>query len=162
DLARVVAELPDNDVVFAAALARARVVIGSASSNDAGTDTPTRKAGFAFAGQDPLRFAPNYSRMVTSLPAFEEAAPGIGSLDEDSDSAGLVRRMRMVERIAGSAYPTFPAEVLRIAFGAKSYVGRAAGASGEWSFGEETGLVGLRIGALTVPTDAAGRMWIGY
>ena len=162
EVARVMAELPDNDVVFAASLARARVVIGSVPGDDAGTDKPARKAGFAFAGQDPLRFVPSYARTVTSLPALEAAAPGIGSLDEDPDWDGLVRRMRLVERVAGSAYPTFPSEVLRIALGAKSYVGRAAGASGEWSFGQDTGLVALRIGSLTLPTDAAGRVWIGY
>jgi adenylate cyclase len=162
EVTRVMAELPDNDAVFAASLARAHVVIGSVPSNDAGTDKPARKAGFAFAGEDPLRLVPSYTRTVVSLPAFEAAAPGIGSLDEDSDWDGLVRRMRLVERVAGSAYPTFPAEVLRIALGAKSYVGRAAGASGEWNFGQDTGLVALRIGPLTLPTDAAGRIWIGY
>jgi adenylate cyclase len=162
DVARVMSELPDNDVVFAAALARGRVVIGSVPGNDAGTDKPTRKAGFAFAGDDPLRFVPSYARALVGLPQLEAAASGIGSLDEDPDWDGLVRRMRLVERVAGTAYPTFPAEVLRVAFGAKSYVGRAAGASAEWDLGQSTGLVALRIGRLTLPTDAAGRLWVGY
>ncbi|HXP75794.1 MAG TPA: adenylate/guanylate cyclase domain-containing protein [Stellaceae bacterium] len=162
DVTRVMSELPDNDAVFAAALARGRVVIGSVPGNDAGTDKPARKAGFAFAGDNPLRFVPSYARALASLPQLEAAAPGIGSLDEEPDWDGLVRRMRLVERVAGSAYPTFPAEVLRVAFGAKSYVGRAAGASGEWDLGQTTGLVAIRIGPLTLPTDAAGRLWIGY
>src|SRR5260370_19058697 len=162
DVARVMSELADNDVVFAAALARGRVVIGSVPRNDAGTDKPTRKAGFAFAGDDPLRFVPSYARALVGLPQVEAAASGIGSLDEDPDWDGLVRRMRLVERVAGTAYPTFPAEVLRVAFGAKSYVGRAAGASAEWDLGQSTGLVALRIGRLTLPTDAAGRLWVGY
>jgi adenylate cyclase len=162
EVARVMSELPDNDAVFAAALARGRVVIGSVPGDNAGTDKPTRKAGFAFAGDDPLRFVPSYARAVVSLPQLEAAAPGIGSLDEDPDWDGLVRRMRLVERVAGAAYPTFPAEVLRVAFGAKSYVGRAAGASAEWDLGQSTGLVALRIGRLTLPTDAAGRLWVGY
>jgi adenylate cyclase len=162
DVARVMSELPDNDAVFAAALARGRIVIGSVPGDDAGADKLTRKAGFAFAGEDPLRFVPTYARAVVSLPQLEAAASGIGSLDEDPDWDGLVRRMRLVERVAGSAYPTFPAEVLRVALGAKSYVGRAAGASAEWNFGQSTGLVALRIGRLTLPTDAAGRLWVGY
>ena len=170
EVARVMAELPDNDAVFAAALARGRAVIGSVPDNDAGTDKPARKAGFAVARDnprdapqnDPLRFVKTWTRALASIPQLEAAAPGVGSLNEDADWDGLVRRMRMVERVAGSAYPTLPAEVLRVAFGARSYLLRAAGASGEWNYGWETGLVGIRIGRLAIPTDAEGRMWIGY
>ena len=170
EVARVMGELPDNDAVFSAALARGRVVIGSVPGNDAGSDKPMRKAGFAvardnpkeFAENDPLRFVQGYARAVVSIPALEAAASGVGSLNEDPDWDGLVRRMRMVERVAGSAYPTLPPELLRVAFGARGYLLRASGASGEWNYGQETGLVALRIGPLTVPTDAAGRIWIGY
>jgi adenylate cyclase len=162
DIARLMSELPDHDAAFAAAIARGRVVIGSVPGDAAGTDQPKRKAGFAFAGDNPLRFVPSYARAVVSLPQLEAAAVGIGSLDEDPDWDGLIRRMRLLERVNGSAYPTFPAEVLRVALGAKGYLGRAAGASGECNFGTASGLVALRIGRLIVPTDAAGRLWIGY
>ncbi|HLJ20955.1 MAG TPA: CHASE2 domain-containing protein, partial [Stellaceae bacterium] len=127
EVARAMAELPDNDSVFAAALGRGRAVIGSVPSNDAGTEKPLRKAGFAVARDDPRAapqndpwaFVPTYTRALASIPALETAAPGVGSLDEDPDWDGLVRRMRMVERVAGAPYPTFPAEVLRVAFGAR-------------------------------------------
>src|SRR5579859_3290766 len=170
EVARAMAELPDNDAVFAAALARGRAVIGSVPGDDAGIDKPARKAGFAIARDDPraaaqndpLRFVKSYTRALASISQLEAAAPGVGSLNEDPDWDGLVRRMRLVERVAGSAYPTLPAEVLRVAFGAHGYVLRASGASGEWNYGQETGLVALRIGPLTLPTDAEGRLWIGY
>jgi adenylate cyclase len=170
EVARAMSELPDNDAVFAASLARARVVIGSVPGNDAGTDKPQRKAGFAVARDDPRANAqndpwalvPRYKRALASIPQLETAAPGIGSLDEDPDWDGLVRRMRMVERVAGSPYPTFPAEVLRVASGARSYLFRASGASREWNYGQETGLIDVRIGRLVIPTDASGKMWIGY
>ncbi len=161
-ITKAIAELPDNDAVFAAALARGRAVIGSVPGEDAGSDKPVRKAGFALAGDDPLRFVPTYGRALVSIPQLEAAASGIGSLDEDADWDGLVRRMRLVERVAGAAYPTLPAEVLRVAFGARSYVGRAAGASAEWNLGQATGLVALKIGPITLPTDREGRIWIGY
>src|SRR5271166_1377448 len=51
---------------------------------------------------------------------------------------------------------------LRLAVGARGYIGRAAGANGERSFGENTGLTALRIGQLAIPTDAAGRVWLYY
>jgi adenylate cyclase len=161
DVTRLIGELPDHDTAFAAAIARGRVVIGSVPGF-AGTEQPARKAGFAFAGDDPLRFAKPFDRAAVSLAQFESAAAGIGSLNADPDWDGLIRRMRLLERVGGSAYPSFPAEILRVAVGAKTYVGRAAGASGEGNFGQKTGLVALRIGPLTLPTDAAGRLWIGY
>jgi len=170
EIARVMSELPDNDTVFATALGRARVVIGSVPGNDVGSDQPARKAGVAIARDDPRenatndpwRFVPTYTRALVSIPQLEASVLGIGSLDEDPDWDGLVRRMRLVERVAGAPYPTFPAEVLRAAFGARSYLFRAAGASGEWNYGQETGLIDVRIGPLSLPTDASGRLWIGY
>jgi adenylate cyclase len=62
----------------------------------------------------------------------------------------------------GKPYPSLVAEALRLAFGATTYVGRAAGANGERNFGQHTGLTALRIGPLTVPMDAAGRVWLHY
>ena len=65
-------------------------------------------------------------------------------------------------KLGDQPYPSLAAEALRLAFGAHTYIGRAAGANGDKSFGEKTGLTAIRIGPLTVPTDAAGRVWLHY
>ena len=52
--------------------------------------------------------------------------------------------------------------MLRVAAEAHSYVGRGAGAQSETGFGKNTGMTDLRIGPLTVPTDAAGRVAVHF
>jgi adenylate cyclase len=73
-----------------------------------------------------------------------------------------VRRVPLILRLGSKPYPSLTAETIRVALGASSYVGRAAGANIEKSFGEKTGLTAIRIGQLTIPTDAAGRVWLHY
>ncbi len=68
----------------------------------------------------------------------------------------------LILKLNGKPYPSLAAEALRLAFGASTYIGRAAGANGERNFGQDTGLTAIRIGPLTVPTDAAGRVWLHY
>jgi adenylate cyclase len=51
---------------------------------------------------------------------------------------------------------------LRLGFGVSTYILRASGANGERNFGQDTGLTAIRIGPVTVPTDAAGRVWLHY
>jgi adenylate cyclase len=74
----------------------------------------------------------------------------------------VVRRVPLILRLGDKPYPSLAAEALRLAFGGHGYVGRAAGANGEKNFGEKTALTAIRIGPLTVPTDAAGRVWLYY
>jgi adenylate cyclase len=68
----------------------------------------------------------------------------------------------MIMKLGDKPVFSLVAEVLRVATGAHTYVARAAGANGEKSFGENTGLTQLRIGPLTIPTDASGRVWVYY
>src|SRR5439155_15651263 len=74
----------------------------------------------------------------------------------------VVRRVPLVLRLGDKPHPSLAAEALRLALDARGYLGRAAGANTENSFGEKTGLTAIRIGPQTVPTDAAGRVWLHY
>jgi len=89
---------------------------------------------------------------------LEDAAAGNGFLNQYVDWDNVVRRVPLVLKLGDKAYPSLAAEALRLSLGAGSYIGRAAGANNETSFGETTGLTAIRIGQLTVPTDAAGRV----
>jgi hypothetical protein len=102
------------------------------------------------------------SRAIPNLPILEDAAAGNGFLNQYVDWDNVVRRVPLVLKLGDKAYPSLAAEALRLALGAGSYIGRAAGANNETSFGENTGLTAIRIGQLTVPTDAAGRVWLHY
>ncbi|HTZ79679.1 MAG TPA: CHASE2 domain-containing protein [Stellaceae bacterium] len=152
---------PDREAIFAEAVRRAPVVLGSRPNSLGAVERPAEKAGFIFAGEDPLRLTSVYPGAVVSAPELEAAATGSGSLDEDTDADGVVRRLPLVERVSGVPYPGFVAEVLRVGLGARSYIGHAS-ETGDLALGAGHGLAALKIGPLVVPTDAQGRMRIAY
>ena len=74
----------------------------------------------------------------------------------------MVRRVPIILRGGDALYPSLAAEALRVAQGATTYVVKASGASGELAFGQRTGIVAVRIGQLTVPTDSSGQVWVHF
>jgi adenylate cyclase len=162
DAEKLLSSLPDPDQVLAAAMRKVPVATGFILTDRGGTRSPAEKAGFAFAGADPLGHVENFTKAVPNLPVLEAAASGDGFLNQYPDWDNVVRRVPLILTLNGQPYPSLAAEALRLAFGASTYVGRAAGANGENNFGEETGLTAIRIGPVTVPTDAAGRVWVHY
>ncbi|HEV2300989.1 MAG TPA: adenylate/guanylate cyclase domain-containing protein [Stellaceae bacterium] len=158
----LLAEMRDPDQSLAAAFGKAPVVTGFILTNTHGNRLPTTKAGFAFVGDRPLHHVPDYAGVITNLPALEAAAAGDGFVNQALDWDHVVRRVPLVLRLDGKPVPSLAAEILRVVSGAQTYIGRAAGAHNEANFGQSTGLTAMRIGRLTVPTDAAGRVWIHY
>ena len=68
----------------------------------------------------------------------------------------------MVVQVGDKLYPSFAADMLRLAQGASTYMVKSSGASSEKAFGEKTGIVKIRIGDYEVPTEADGEMWIRF
>jgi adenylate cyclase len=159
---KLLAALPDPDQRLAEAMGTVPTVTGFILTNHGETRPPAPKAGFAFAGDDPLGHVDRFPAAVDNLPALEDAAAGNGFLNQYTDWDDVVRRVPLILKFGDKPYPSLAAEALRLAFGARGYVGRAAGANGEKNFGEKTGLTAIRIGRLSVPTDAAGRVWLHY
>lgn len=162
-LERIITTFPDNDVVFAAALAGSRSVLGFGFDANARGTPPRRKHGFAAAGDDPRAFLPVWPGSVKPLDVLEQAARGLGSVNTDPDpssDAGVVRRVPMLFRLAGQSepYPALAIEALRVAQDAGTYIARSSNASGERAFGARTGMVSIKIGQVEIPTDARGRV----
>jgi len=156
-----VEKLPSNDQVFAEAIGKAPVVLGFIASPQ-GTSIPETKAGFAHGGDDPKLFAPHYPGAAASLKELQDKAQGAGSLNWIPEHDQIIRRMPMVVRVGDTLYPSFAADMLRLAQGASTYVVKSSGASGEKAFGEKTGIVGIKVGDFEVPTEANGQMWIRF
>lgn len=154
--------LPDHDRTFAESLGKGRVVTGFILVNRPTPRAPASKAGFATAGDDPRLFLPIHTGSVTTLPEFEVAAAGNGALNFTPGQDGVIRRVPMLLRLGDTIYPTLVAEALRVAQGASSYVVKSSGASAKVSFGAHTGITTVRVGAIPVPTDSQGRVWIHY
>jgi len=156
-----VEKLPSNDQVFAEAIGQGPVVLGFIGAPQ-GTSIPVAKAGFAHGGDDPRLFAPTYPGAAASLPELQEKASGAGSLNWIPEYDQIIRRVPMVVQVGDKLYPSFAADMLRLAQGASTYVVKASGASSEASFGEHTGIIKVRIGDYEVPTEADGQMWIRF
>lgn len=159
---RLLAALPDPDQQLARAMRSMPVVTGFILSDHGSTRAPTEKAGYAFVGNDPLKYVNGFTRAIPNLPAFEAAAAGNGFLNQHLDWDNVVRRVPLVLKLGNKPYPSLVAEILRVVSGAHTYIGRAAGAQAEKSFGQATGLTDLRIGNLIIPTDRAGRVALHF
>lgn len=161
NLREEVEKLPSNDQALAEAIGQGAVVLGFIATAQ-GTSTPEPKAGFAHGGDDPRLFAPAYPSAATSLPELQEKASGTGALNWIPEYDQIVRRVPMVVQVGDKLYPSFAADLLRLAQGASTYVVKSSGASSEKSFGAKTGIVEIRIGDFEVPTEANGEMWIRF
>jgi len=156
-----IAGRPSNDELFAAAVKDTPSVLSVALGEGPGTTLPA-KAGFAFGGDDPRPFLLGFSGVTRNLPEFEDAARGIGAFNWVADRDQIVRRVALLFRLNETFVPSIAAEALRVAEGASTYVLKASNASGETAFGQSTGLNHIRIGEITVPTDAAGGVYLKF
>jgi adenylate cyclase len=155
-------ELPDNDEMLADIVATTPTVMGIVLRDGVDAEPPDPKAGFAFAGDDPAPFLAGFSGVVSNIAVLQARASGLGALNWIPELDQVIRRVPLMLRGATTIYPTLSAEALRVAQGASTFVVKSSGASGALSFGQSTGVVALKIGALTVPTDAQGFAWIHF
>ncbi|MFI5022475.1 MAG: CHASE2 domain-containing protein [Alphaproteobacteria bacterium] len=156
------AALPDHDVLLGEALKRAHTVTSFVMTHKKGALVPKAKASFANAGDDPRPWVPHFGGAIVNLGVFEDSAAGNGSTNDILGIDGVTRRVPLVLELDNRLYPALAAEVLRVAQGARTYVVKSTGASGVMSFGEHAGINSLKIGALVVPTDARGTVWIHF
>ena len=156
--------IPDHDTVFAETIAKAPVVLAFGLTNEPHSKLPALKTGFLEHGAGKDRAIdhvwPVFKGAVVNLPILEKAARGNGCFNMGVEWDQIVRRVPAVFRVDDTLYPALVLEAMRIFQGASAYKITMAGATGETSFGEKTGLVGIKAGLLEVPTDAFGRIWL--
>ncbi|MHA1537553.1 MAG: CHASE2 domain-containing protein [Alphaproteobacteria bacterium] len=160
ELRKAAAALPSHDTLFAAALARTPSVTAFVLGRSANDTRPRLAAGLAFAGADPRAVLPGFAGAVSSLPLLETAARGNGSISFTPDRDLIIRRVPLFSRLGKRIYPSLSAEALRVAQGARGYIVKSVGASGE--VGSGPGIVAVKIGRLTAPTDRRGRIVMYY
>jgi adenylate cyclase len=161
-LERALSTLPSHDAVFAEALGRHPSVLATSLHEDATAVAFPMRAGWASAGDEPGQFLPNYAGLATNLPALSDAAAGAGFINWLPDGDQVMRRVPLLLRYNGEITPSISLEALRVAFGASTYVVRASNANGTQAFGARTGLDSIRVGPITIPTDAGGQVWLRF
>ena len=162
ETAQLLSALPDPDAQLAAAIKAVPTVAGFILAEQGSATKLNLKSSYAFAGDQPLRFVEAFPTAITDLPELQQATAGNGFLNRHVDWDDIVRRAPLVMRLGDKPVFSLVAETLRVATGARTYVGKAAGASGETAFGQHTGLNNLRIGNMVIPTDPAGRVWLYF
>lgn len=155
------AEQLDNDLAFAAAIARYPVVMGVALSNQTGHALAAPVAGIAHAGSDPRQYLPDYRGGLGNLPVLSEAASGIGSFSFPPAADNVIRQMPLVANAGNALYPGLAVEALRVAQGVPGLQLRSSDASGEHA-GGRPGLLQVRVGMLDIPSQADGSVRIHY
>jgi adenylate cyclase len=160
-LAPLIAGKEGHDQFFAKVIAQNPTILATALTARA-SPSPSPKAGFATVGDDPRDFVPAFAGANVNLPILDAAAAGIGSINWIPDRDQVVRRIPLIYRIGDQYVPTLTTELLRVAQQAGSYVLKGSNASGETAFGQQTGLNHIRVGAIEIPTDADGGIWLHF
>ncbi|MEZ5971409.1 MAG: adenylate/guanylate cyclase domain-containing protein [Hyphomonadaceae bacterium] len=161
-LRRALGTLPNHDAVFAEALRQHPSVLANSLHEQATTTPFPIHAGWAAAGDEPGQFLPNYSGLATNLPLLSDASAGAGFINWLPDGDQVMRRVPLLLRYNDEVTPSLSLEALRVAVGASTYIVRASNANGARAFGAHTGIESIKVGPITIPTDAGGQVWVRF
>jgi len=159
-------DLPDHDSILADVIAQTPVITGFVLTGDGNLPrVPVNKASYAHGGLDPIDFLYGFTGAVGNLTELTDNASGNGSFNLVAERDGIVRRVPLFVRLEGQGkpFPSLTAEVMRVIQGARTYIIKTTGASGEIAYGGvRTGLNNVKIGNYEIPTGPNGRMWIHF
>jgi adenylate cyclase len=152
--------LPDHDAVLAGTLPSRGVVLGSSLSRSGAVVAPASIPGapappyrvIQLGAPDPQRWLHGFDTLLAPMAMLQARAAGMGAMNFAPDGDGVVRRVPLFLRVGDQAVPTLSAEALRVAQGATNHVLRSTPA----------GVQDVRIGAVTVPTNAQAEIWLHY
>ncbi len=151
---------PTHDEILAQTIGATPTILAEILGQRSGA--PVVKAGFAIAGDDPKDYIPAFAGATANLPGLDAAAAGVGSINWIPDRDQVVRRVQLVFRVGNQYVPTLVTEALRVIQNAGTYVLKGSNASGETAFGADTGLNHVKVGAIEIPTDRDGGIWLRF
>jgi len=148
--------LPDNDQIFADAIAKGPTILAFGRNADGVSGEPELKSGFAFTGNSTLKALHDTGRITRSLAILEKAAAGIGSISVSPQGAqDVIRKYPLIWSYKGKAYPSLVMEALRVAQGATTFIIQGA------DFEDEI-VEGVKVGSIPVTTTRRGELWMYY
>ncbi len=161
DLRKRLAELPDNDQVFAEVLRNSPIVLGQVSYHReiAGQAASPAKVPIAEIGGDPRPALIRFPSVVRNIPLLEEAARGAAMFNLAPENDGVVRRVPVMMVVGNVIVPALSLELLRVATGQRMAYAIKRDAAGIKSIvlNPANGSRGFEI-----PTDQRGRLWVHY
>ena len=147
------------DAAFAEAIRGHPVVLGIIGTSQGSGPPRQAKASFATVGGDVAAFIRGFDGATWNLPALEQAAAGVGTLNWFPDHDQILRRIPMVVQISDGLYPSLVAETLRVLQGAKTILVSTASEGG---FTGNRGITTVTIGKTIIPTDSDGQLWLSF
>jgi adenylate cyclase len=149
----ILLHLPNNDEIFAKAIAEGRVVLGQSG---AAMKTPAEgtfpETGIATMGPDPSRYLIGFPHLLRNIPVLEQAAAGRGLFSILPEQDGIVRRVPIVMMADDKIVPALTLDLLRVATGSSAILVRT----------DEAGVSTVAVPGLELPTDRNGRIWVHY
>jgi adenylate cyclase len=166
--------LPDHDSLFAKFIRGTGQVVTAIQLSTKKLETPPRQIGnFSVSGEagrqlsDFIAVLPGAAK---NLDVIEDAASGNALVNVSPGQDGVVRRVPLLAAldydlpaIGMPIYPTLSMEMLRVLQDAPRTMNvRLSGASGSARWTQSEGVEAIRVGAVIIPTDYAGYMWVHF
>jgi adenylate cyclase len=149
-------QLPSNDLRFAEAVGRGRVVLGRGGAGEARPypdEVPLKKTVVvkrAAGAPGPEAFVVRAPALIRNIPVVEQAAAGHGLVSLFPEADGVVRRVPAVMEHGGDLFPALAVEMLRLAVRGSAIVVEV----------DAAGVAAVRLSRqVSVPTDRNGRVW---
>ncbi len=149
-------KLPDNDELFAQAIADRNVVLGFGILPGENDVRPPRKAGLAFTGLDPARAIVGFAAAIGNVAALDANAAGLGAISiSPQDNQGIVRQVPLIWSDGKRVYPSLALEALRVGQGAETILVRSTP-------DEPAAALSVRVGEYEIPTTRRGEFRVYF
>lgn len=120
--------------------------------SDISKNTP-RVPGSAVLGPEYIDRIIQYPGIIANIPAIEEVAAGVGTVNTLPEIDGVNRRMPLIVSVGDKLYPSLSLETLRVAAGDTTFQVKL----------NEFGIEKMRIPAFgPINTDNLGRIWVDW
>lgn len=150
---------PTHDTIFADAIGKAPVVLGSILTFSKSEDVPAVTANASFLGANAKMALFNFPGADINRAELASQASGVGSiaLTPEDRQDGIIRRTPLVVRRGDTPVPAITLEMLRVAQAARGYLIRGIEVDGG-----APRITGLRVGSLPIKTSSDGGVWVRY
>lgn len=152
-LAAELRTLPSHDATLAQSLRAAPTMLGAAALDHPALTTRNdlRSAPILVHGGDPLQNVQRFDYVLASLPELQAAAHGQALLSVALEQ-GVVRHIPLIMGLRDKLVPSLPIEMLRI----------ATGSSAVDVFADSSGVQGVGVADVLVPTQPGGDIWLHF